>query len=184
MTRALFTTWGRNISSGSEEIAHHVHSAASAGPRSPRWAGCSLAAGLLGVLDDEVRDSLNEGVGQPLLDRCLPPGEILSRRWAGRLRTVSATAEQSFGRVGAAVEHDIFDPLAQLRRDVVVDRRVARRSRCPCPSRRGWRGRGRPEWIASRTGSLPRKAKRDVADAAAHQRVRKLRLDRAGGLDV
>ena len=62
---------------GAEEVAddvHPVHQRAlddldRTGGREPR---------LLGVLDDEGVDALDEGVGQPFLDRPLAPGERIA----------------------------------------------------------------------------------------------------------
>ena len=67
MTRALLTTWGRNILPAPNRSPTTFMPAIS-GP-SMTWIGRSAAEPrLLGVLDDERVDALDERVGQALLD--------------------------------------------------------------------------------------------------------------------
>ena len=82
------------------------------------------APGLLGVLLDEVDDPVHERMRQPLLDRGLPPGEV-----ALALRRLAldplGELDQPVGRIVAAGEEHILDPLEQLGLDVLVDCELA-----------------------------------------------------------
>ena len=83
ITRALFTTCGRNILPAPKRSPTTFMPSIS-GPsitsigRPPRAAIAS--ARLLGVLDDEARDALDQRVRQPRLDRLVAPREVLVRR--------------------------------------------------------------------------------------------------------
>ena len=87
--------------------------------------GRAAPSGLLRVLLDEVDDSVDERVREPLPDRGLAPGEVeLPLRRASGHR--AGVLDQPFGRVRPAVEEDVLDPLEQLGLDVLVHRELAR----------------------------------------------------------
>ena len=79
MTRALLTTWGRNIRPAPNRSPTTFIPAIS-GPSMTSIGRAAGQPGLLGVLDDPGVDALDEGVGQPLVDRQLAPGEVVGRR--------------------------------------------------------------------------------------------------------
>ena len=79
ITRADFTTCGRNILPGAEQVAddvHAVHQRPFDHVDRPA-AACSICARFLGVLDDEVGDAVHERMREPLLDRLVAPLEVL-----------------------------------------------------------------------------------------------------------
>ena len=119
MTRALLTTWGRNILPGPEQVADDVHPVHQRALDDLDRALGGLPR-LLGVLDDERVDALDEGVGQALLDRqlnarrgrrrpaarsCAPTSSATasSRSVASgrRLRTTSSTSSRSSGSMSS-----------------------------------------------------------------------------------
>ena len=67
---------------------------------------------------------MNEGVGEPLLDRGLAPGEV---DLALRSLAVHRRGERDkpLGRVGPPIEDDVLDVLEQIGRDVLVDGQLA-----------------------------------------------------------
>ncbi len=140
------------------------------------------AAGLLGVLDDEVRDAFDQGVRQPLVHRRFPPGQVRGLRAELALHLVGH-GEQSVGGVGAAVQHHVLDPLEQIGRDVGVDREPAGVHDPHVHARLdGVVEEHGVDRLADRV--VAAEGERDVADPAAHEHVRQRRLDAAGGLDV
>ena len=131
----------------------------------------------LGVGLDELGHSVDERMGDALVDRPFAPLEIL------RLRFLGAGAAEAFGdrqhalgRVGAAVEDDVLARFAQVRVDGLVDRklagiddphvhagldgvieehrvhRLAHRAHCRGTKTTGWRRRPRYARAASRSG--------------------------------
>ena len=120
---------GQEHLAGPEQVADDVHPVHQRPLDDLDRAGRGLAR-LLGVLDDERVDTLDQGVGQPLVDRQLAPGERVAA-WTDRVRPLPGVpigdGEQPFRRVRPAVQHDVLDELAQRRLDVVVDRERARR---------------------------------------------------------
>ena len=77
-------------------------------------------AHFLGVGDDEVGDALDQRMRQARLDRHLAPCQIRSGVLAGPGLDRQREVHQRFARAGAAVEHHVFDLLAQRRIEVVV----------------------------------------------------------------
>ena len=177
MTRALLTTWGRNILPGPEQVADDVHAVHQRTLDDLDRAGRGLAR-LLGVLDDERVEALDERVGQPLVDRQLAPGEGVA---AGpdRVRPLPGVlvgdGEQPFRGVGAAVQHDVLDEArAGLGLDVVVDRERAGVDDAHVHAGRdGVVQEDRVDRLADRVVAAERE--RDVRDAARHQRARQAR---------
>ena len=116
---------GKEHPAGPEEVADDVHPghqrALDHVERARRH-----EAGLFGVVDDERIDAGDEGMGQALLDRSIPPREILGGPLHPALAGVApGQLEQPFRRVGSAVEDDVLYQFAQLRLDLVVDRQDA-----------------------------------------------------------
>ncbi len=62
---------------------------------------------------------------KPLLDRRLAPGEILLFRLARLALVALGQRQQTLGRIGAAIEDDVFAGFAQFRIDVRIDRELA-----------------------------------------------------------
>ena len=75
---------------------------------------------LLGVLDDEVVDAVDQRVAQALLDRLGAPGQARAVV-LGLALGVLGDLDQALAGIGAAVQHHVLDPLAQLGLEVVVD---------------------------------------------------------------
>jgi hypothetical protein len=76
--------------------------------------------GLFGVLGDEVGDAMDQRMRQALLDVAGAPLvalAVVTRCALGLLGNL----DQAFARVGAAIEHHVFDPLAQVGFELVVD---------------------------------------------------------------
>ena len=84
---------------------------------SGRW---RLLPRLFGVLLDVLGDAGDERVRQPLLDRQLPPAQVLFTRLLLALEA-GRRVQQPFGRVRPAVEDDVLDQLAQIARDVLIN---------------------------------------------------------------
>jgi hypothetical protein len=83
-------------------------------------------ARLFGVLDDPRVDPLHQRVGQALVDRPLAPGQVLGLAiHPGAVGVASGDLEETLGGVRSAVQDHVFDSLAQVRVDVVVDRQDA-----------------------------------------------------------
>ena len=120
-----------------EQVADDVHAGhqrAFDDVQRPSALGLDLLPRVLGVLDDELGDAVDERVREPLVDRL----RLLGRAAPGQARRV--VARHALGALGDldqalaggrrrlaglelrhAVEDDVLDPLAQLRVEVVVD---------------------------------------------------------------
>ena len=97
MTRALFTTWGRNIRPDPNRSPTMFMPAMSG----PSMTSSGRAAGeprLLGVLDDQGVVALDERVGQPLVDRELAPGEVVAGPLHGGAAARTAARSRAGGR--------------------------------------------------------------------------------------
>jgi hypothetical protein len=108
---------------GAEQVADGVHAGHQRAldhlERAP--AACSdRLPDLLGVLDDEVGDAVDERVRQALLDRQRAPRQARRVVLAGALGAVG-DLDQALAGVLAAIEHHVLDALLQLRVEVVVD---------------------------------------------------------------
>ncbi|EGF30551.1 hypothetical protein IMCC9480_1254 [Oxalobacteraceae bacterium IMCC9480] len=106
-----------------EQIAndvHAIHQRAFDHVDRPAAVGQQLLARFFGVFDDPLRDAVDQRVRQPLLHRAVAPFEVLffflvtGFQGAGDL-------DHAFGGIVAAVQHDVFDALAQLGRQLAVD---------------------------------------------------------------
>ena len=76
---------------------------------------------LLGVLDDPGVDALDQRVRQSLVDREVPPAEVVDGAGdRGAARVSRRDLQQAVGRVGPPVEDHVLHPLQQVRVDVVV----------------------------------------------------------------
>ena len=80
---------------------------------------------LLGVGDDEVGDALDERVDETVVDGQRPPLLCVDGHHRPGL-DARGGLEQAVGRVGAAVQHEVLDDLAQIERDVVVQHQRGR----------------------------------------------------------
>ena len=92
----------------------------------PAARGLDRCAGLLGVLDDEVGDAVDQRVREPLVDRLRLLGACRARRGAPSRRAAAPLARSAISTRRSpaswpAVEHDVLDALAQLGLEVVVD---------------------------------------------------------------
>ncbi len=142
----------------------------------------SAQAGLLHVLHHELGDSLDQGVGDPLLDRQPPPGLVRAAPVGASARRVRH-GEESLRRVGAPVEHQVLHALPERRLDLRVDRERGRvHDPHPHPGRHRVVEEDRVDRFADRVVAAERE--RDVADATAHQRVREAAPQRARRLHV
>ena len=82
--------------------------------------GADLLPDLLGVFVDEIGDAVHQRVAQPLGHRHRTPSQARAVVF-GRALDLVGHVEQALGRIGPAVQHHVFDPLLQVRVEVVVD---------------------------------------------------------------
>ena len=130
----------------------------------------SAQTSLLHVLHHELGDSLDQGVGDPLLDRQPPPGLVRAAPVGASARRVRH-GEESLRRVGAPVEHQVLHALPERRLDLRVDRERGRvHDPHPHPGRHRVVEEDRVDRFAHRVVAAEREG--HVADATAHQRVR------------
>ncbi len=69
---------------------------------------------------------LTIAVGEPVLERLLAPRELVDLL-GGAAGQVGREDQHALGGIGAPVEHEILDVLAQHRIELVVDRELAGR---------------------------------------------------------
>ena len=124
IARALFTTCGRNIFPEPNR-SPTIFIPSISGPSMTSSGRAGGRPRLLGVLFDEVDDSVHERVREPILHRRLAPGEIelaLGRAAGHRPGAV----DEPLRRVGATVEEHALDTLQEVRLDVLVHRELSR----------------------------------------------------------
>ena len=127
ITRALFTTWGRNILPAPNR-SPTMFMPAMSGPSITSRGRAASQPGLLGVLRDVRVEALDQRVGQALVDRQLAPREVVAGPGHGRAtRVARGDLQQPVRGVRAPVEDDVLDALEQVGVDVVVLRDHARR---------------------------------------------------------
>ena len=182
ITRALFTTCGRNILPGAEQVADDVH-AGHERALDHLDRALDQAPGLLGVLHDVVRDPFDQRVGQPLAAPA-PRARPRSAACAAELALdLVGDGQQPVGGVGPAVEDHVLHPLEQVGRNVGVDRELPGvHDPHVHAGLDGVVEEHRVDRLADRV--VAAEGERHVADPAAHEHVRQRRLDAAGGLDV
>ena len=169
-----------------EEVADDVHAVLERAlddlERPPARLG-DLEPQLLGVVDDVRVDALDEGVRDPLAHGHRAP--LLGGR-VGHLAAAAVVlgdGEEPVGRVGAPVEHDVLDGVAQLGVDGVVGLQGAGVDDAHVHAGLdGVEEEDRVDRLAHRV--VAAEAEGDVRDAAGHQGVGQGLLDPAGRLDV
>jgi hypothetical protein len=82
-------------------------------------------AGLLGVLFDELDDAVDEGVGEACLDGASRQARSSSTLARAGAAEALGELDEALGGVGAAVEEDVLDAVAELGVDVLVDGELA-----------------------------------------------------------
>ena len=114
--------------------------------------------------------------------RQLAPGQVALGA-GGRAPGLVGDLEQAVGGIGPAVEHEVLDPLAQIRVEVVEDRQGAGIDDGHVQPGARWRDTRKTAWMASRTGLLPRNENETLETPPLVQHARQLGLDPADGLD-
>ncbi len=173
---------GQEHLAGAEQVADDVH----AGHERPFDHVERALRGLprlLGILDDELVDAIDERVFEAFFHGLVTPGEVLRLRFARRLALVAlGNLQQALGRVLAAIEHDVLDRVAQVSGQVFVDRQLPGVDDAHIHA-----GANRviQEHRVDRFAHdvVAAERERHVADAAAHERARQRLLDEPRRLD-
>ena len=171
MTRALLTTWGRNILPAPNRSPTDVHAGHQRAFDDLDRLGRGKP-GFLGVLDDEGVDALHEGVRSRS-----ETGSSRQARSASARTAVPPPAyfggdlEQPLGGVRPAVQDHVLDALEQLGRDLGVDGQLARIDDAHVHA--GGDGVVQEDGVDRLAdGVVAAEGERDVADAAADPHVR------------
>ena len=132
---------------------------------------------------DEFVDALDQRVGQAFLDR---PAAPFGRRLGRALGAIGAIAtgnlEQPLGRIGPPIQDHVLDRVAQLARNVVVDRELTGIDDTHVHS-------GTDRVVEKHRvhrfahDIIAAKRERDIADSATDQHPRQTLFDLARGLD-
>ena len=176
---------GQEHLAGAEQVAddvHAVHQRTLDHLDRTTAARLDLGAELLGVLLDVGVDALDQRVGDPLPDRQRAPLEGSHLLLLAGAAVLLGDLEQSLGGVGAAVEHDVLDPLAQLGLDLVVHHQRAGVDDAHVePGLDRVEQEHRVDRLAHRV--VAAEGERDVGDAAGDAGAGEVLLDPAGRLD-
>ena len=97
---------------GAEKVAHDRHAVHQRAFDDVERARI-LQPGFLGIFDDEVHDTVDQGVREPLLHRRLAPAEVVLLPLALALDRLGQR-DEALGCVSAPVEQDVFDVLEEL----------------------------------------------------------------------
>ena len=168
--------------SGAEEVADDVHAVHQRSFDDGQRARI-FRARLLDVFVDVIDDAFDQGVGEALFDRGVPPGLFDDSR-SGCRYTLDriGVAEQPLGGVGAAVEQHVLDQLEQVLRDLLVNREL--------PGIDDAHGQPRADGVVEKRrvhrlahGFVAAEGERDVADAAGETDQRELRAQLPHRLD-
>ena len=172
-----------------KQIPHHIHAVHQRAfddvQRTPTL-GQDGAIGFLGVLGNEVGDAMHQRMAQPLGHshglggRTAPvqPAAFVARRTLG----TGGNLHQALTRIGAPVQHHVLYPLAQLRRQVVVNAHHSRVDDAHVHT--GLNGVVQKHGVnrlAHRV--IAAKRKTDVGDAARHLGAGQIVFDPTRGLD-
>ncbi|RMR97359.1 hypothetical protein ALP75_205063 [Pseudomonas syringae pv. actinidiae] len=103
-----------------EQVADHVHAGHQRAFDHLDRPG-EAQARLFGVLHDMVSDALDQRVLEALVDRPAAPFFGFSFLDAAIALVLVGNGQQRIGALGIAVKHHVFDTVAQLGRDLVVD---------------------------------------------------------------
>ncbi|CAM2147891.1 NAD-specific glutamate dehydrogenase [Paraburkholderia tropica] len=167
-----------------EQVAddvHAVHQRAFDHVDRTAAAAHDLLARFLGIFDDEVRDAVHERMRKTLLDVLIAPLQVLFLLRRAGLELVG-DFEQTVGGVVAAIEHHVFDALAQFGVEIGIHAELARVHDAHVhASLDGVVEEHGVDRLAHRVVAAERE--RHVRDAAADLRVRQVLLDPARGFD-
>ena len=181
--RALDHLWQEHLALA-EQVAHHVH-AVHQRPfdhieRAPA-VGADELPHLLGVFGDELVHAAHQGVREPLADRQRPPLVFLAVV-PGLTLGVLGHLHQTLTGVGPAVEHHVFDPLAQCGFELVVNTHHARVDDAHVHA--GLDGVVQEDGVDGLAHRVvAAETERHVGHAAAHLGARQVLLDPARGVD-
>ena len=181
ITRALFTTCGRNILPGAKQIAHHAHAGHERAFDHVERARDFLAR-FLGVRVDVIDDAFDERVRETLLDRRAAPRFILRPTTFPFAFTVSAKSTSRSVASARRLKSTSSTQLAQLRLDLLVNRELPGIDDPHVePGLDGVIEKRGVHRFAH--GVVAAEGKRNVADAAADACAGQIRLDPARRLD-
>ena len=124
MTRALLTTWGRNILPAPKRSPTTFMPSIS-GPSMIDSGRSYGLPGFLGVGLDEVDGAGDQGVLEPLGHRSLAPGQVLASVLLLRRLDRLGELGEPVGGVGPAVQEHVLDPFEQVLGDLFVDLELA-----------------------------------------------------------
>ena len=181
ITRADLTTWGRNILPWPKRSPTTFMPSIS-GPSITRSGCAEFEPRLLGVLDDELVDAVDERVHDPFVDGQLAPGVVCLAADTLVVAVSLRDLEQALGRIRTPVENHILDSLAELRLDLLVQSELAGvddRHIEPCCDRVV--EEHRMDRLADRLVAAERE--RHVRDASGDPGSRQPLLDLPDGLD-
>ena len=131
---------------------------------------------LLSIINDKVGDPLNEGMLQSRLNRGFAPGQI-DNRLASTIALISlSNIEKPLGCVAAAIEDDIFNRLAKVVGNFIIDCQLAGIDNPHIHTRsKSMVQKNRVHGLTD--GFVPAERKRDVRHAARNARTGQARLD-------
>ncbi len=137
---------------------------------------------LLGILDDEVIDTLHERVLEPLRHRPRPPFEVSLLSDATVTLEARRHLQQALGRIRAPIEDDVFHHIAKFAIDFLVDRELTGVDNAHVHAGSdGMVQKHRMHRLAHRVVAAERE--RNVTHTAADQGIRNALLDLACRLD-
>ena len=121
-TRALHDLRQEHFS-GAEEIADNVHAI-----HQRTFNDCQrplvFLSCLFNIVLDVIHDALDQRVLQPLFDGLLTPRVLFGFGFAVLMYGVRE-CQETFGRVGPAIQQDIFDEFEQVFRNGFIDRELS-----------------------------------------------------------
>ena len=164
-----------------EQIADDVH-AVHQRPLNDAQRPLGRLSRLFHVCLDVGVDALHQGMGQPLIDRQRPPGQVFVLLFGSALDRIGE-GDEAFGGVGPAVEQHVLDPLQQIFGQVFVDGQL--------PGVDDTHVHAGADAVIEEGGVhglahgvVAAEGEADVAEAAADEHAGQLGLDAPGGLEV
>ena len=108
---------------GAKQVTNDVH-AIHQGAFDDVKGALGLLAGFFGIFFGELGNAVDQGMGQPLINRFFAPFKIGLFFWPARTFVFVRDFQQTVGRIRTTVQDDVFDTFTQFFGDLFIDHKL------------------------------------------------------------